>query len=79
VLENVGGNCERAFVVLSRRCARFPALRQRRPQQVRGERVAAEMERATALPNGVSVVSSTRFISGVSRDGTYQLSASDST
>ena len=31
-----------------------------------------------ARPKGTSVVSSVRFISGVSRDGTYQLSASDS-
>jgi hypothetical protein len=33
----------------------------------------------TALPKGVSVVSNSRFISGVRRDGTYQLSASDNT
>ena len=33
----------------------------------------------TTLPKGVSVLSSSRFISGVKRPGTYQLSASDST
>ena len=33
----------------------------------------------TARPNGVSVVSRRRFISGVRRSGTYQLSASDRT
>ena len=31
----------------------------------------------TALPKGTSVVSRSRFISGVKRPGTYQLSASD--